>query len=283
MKIRYAFQLSLSLSTTFKAASGRFIRFVWENGIKSTSHTDVYDIDPAWMNTKCLNLPTPDAGRGLVRVEYYSGPPVNPYHPYFLSTLIIFNALDCPPPARDLRWHYLPVENMDEAELEPRDRPKWLRDPDAVYEYTKEAEDTATVEFPEFLEDVRVDDDGGGKEPHWIDYTDSEAYSIDVEKMRVGVSRGRGEEYVNELAKSLRDLDGDEGYRGGFGDSAWDVVYSAVGSGEEPFWGNVSVIFVPEYRYRHVLGVAREFDEYARGGEGVGGAGLGERGRGGGD
>ncbi|KAK6362152.1 hypothetical protein TWF730_005849 [Orbilia blumenaviensis] len=244
------------------------------------------------------------------------------YHPYFLSAVIIFNNLDCPPPdTPGLRWHYLPLENLDESELPAHRRPKWLQNPNAKYNFeTNLGNDEASVDFPEHWEDmpkITVPNEFE-KEPYWIDYSDSEAYSIDSEKRRVGVSKFKGDEYLNQLAKSMEngqkgdmtegpqsnlqdywyrddmdpvDLESDDGVANniyingpdnlisGTGDQRersksplWNVY--DVSKDEPPFLGNISVIFVPDYKYTHVLGLAREFDEYARIGERVGGWGV---------
>ncbi|KAK6534820.1 hypothetical protein TWF281_006120 [Arthrobotrys megalospora] len=270
------------------------------------SYTDIYDTNPAWMNTQCLNFPTNNPERGLTTVEYYSGPPINPYHPYFLSRLIIFNALNCPDPGPNLRWHYLPLETLDESELPYLNRPKWLRDPNAKYRFDATANnDEATIDFPEYWEDMPnpVVPKELGKEPYWIDYSNSEAYSTEVEKRRTGVSKFKGDEYINELANTFQGgmneelqfnpeyYHDPEGYDknnndylsqstdysssdpGDFKEHMKNPLWNVydVSKDEPPFWGNVSVIFVPDYMFTHVLGLAREFDGYARGGEEVGG------------
>ncbi|KAK6521676.1 hypothetical protein TWF506_001885 [Arthrobotrys conoides] len=275
-------QLISILTILIPDVSCRFVRFTWQNALKKSafSYADIYDVNPAWMNTKCLNLPTPDPERGLIAVEYYSGPPINPYHPYLLKTIIIFNALDCPSPSADLRWHSLQLENLDESKLPKHRRPKWLQTPNAqCLDLHPSGKEEPGVLFSESWEDmpkpiVPADLE---REPHWIDYSNSEAYSIDFEKMRTGVSRSKGEEYIDELAKSLQNGQEDRVYENLAGsqeymeDPLWNIVYIITADGEKPFLGNVSALFVPDYRHVHVMGVAREFDDYAKIGEGVGG------------
>ncbi|KAF3178403.1 hypothetical protein TWF225_010174 [Orbilia oligospora] len=282
------FQLTSILAIFIPNVFCRFVRFTWGNGLKpSLSYTDIYDINPAWMNTKCLNFPTPDPTRGLVAVEYYSGPPINPYHPYFLKAIIIFNVFDCPPPSANPRLHYLPLEILDKSEFPKHPRPKWLQTPNAQYLNLDRGGEEPGVIAPENWEDLQKfkAPEGFEQEPHWIDYSTSEAHSIDMEKMRTGISRVKGDEYVDQLARSLQDgqasdqthekADSSEtepkGYRESMEDSQWNIVYmqNAFEDSKTLFLGNISALLVPDYRYAHVIGLAREFDEYAKIGERV--------------
>ncbi|KAF3219846.1 hypothetical protein TWF679_010302 [Orbilia oligospora] len=258
----------------------RFVRFTWGNGLKpSLSYTDIYDINPAWMNTECLNFPTSDPTRGLISVEYYSGPPINQPLSYLTSLTVRLqvSTLVCTT-FRSI---------LDKSEFPRHLRPKWLQSPNAQYLNLDRGGEEPGVIAPENWEDLQKfkAPEGFEQEPHWIDYSTSEAYSIDMEKMRTGISRVKGDEYVEQLARSLQDgqvgdqthekADSSEnkpaGYRESVEDSQWNIIYmqNAFEDSKNLFLGNVSALLVPDYRYAHFIGLAREFDEYAKIGERV--------------
>lgn len=139
-------------------------------------------------------------------MEYYSGPLVR-YWIYITSIpLLPLRPHNLQPPGPSL-----PLHTLDESELPKGRRPKWLQDPNAQYYFDANQggdQEEASIDYPEHWEGMPrlIVPDELEKKRYWIDYSNSEAYSIDFEKRRMGVSRFEDEGYVNELARSLQNV-----------------------------------------------------------------------------
>ncbi|EPS39303.1 hypothetical protein H072_6941 [Dactylellina haptotyla CBS 200.50] len=265
---------------------------------------DIFDTNSAWMNNGCINIPTDNPDRVLSAAEYYAGPPINPFHPYFLTDIVIFSSLDCPEDDPAVASINIQLEEMNPQQLSPSLRPGWLLDPSAEYQSDLQIANTQEIIIPagglpdDYHNRASIPSDLKST-PHWLDFSDTEAYLSATNNRHIGLSAHRGQKYIEQLAEYYAAQEEEEKLQQGtqadwlrlltqqrqqeeeeeeaeeergpdtknnynprihVGNALWSVfLFSGKGSALK---GNISVKFYSEFNYRHVRGLAKENDEY---------------------